>query len=83
MPPPAIPGSDAPLVAASDGVEAGSPVDAMTLEIMASPIAQPLAQDVAVAEGESQSDNETAVETAQSQRINLVQKVRDWLRRAS
>jgi hypothetical protein len=73
------------LIAGSDAVEIGSPVDATTLEIMASPIALPLAQDIAVTEeaaateGASQSDNETA----QSQRINLVQKVRDWLRRAA
>jgi 8-oxo-dGTP diphosphatase len=89
VPAPAMPGSvappDVPLIAGSDAVEIGSPVDATTLEIMASPIALPLAQDIAVTEeaaateGASQSDNETA----QSQRINLVQKVRDWLRRAA
>jgi len=50
---------------------------------MASPIAPPLAQDIAVTEGESQSDNQIAAETIQGQRINLVQKVRDWLRRAA
>jgi 8-oxo-dGTP diphosphatase len=59
------------------------PVDATTLEIMASPIAPPLAQDIAVTEGESQSDNQIAAETIQGQRTNLVQKVRDWLRRAA
>jgi 8-oxo-dGTP diphosphatase len=87
VPPPAMPVSvspvDVPLIAGSDVVEAGSPIDSTTLEIMASPIAQPLAQDIAVTEGESQSDSETADETAQSHRINLVQKVRDWLRRAA
>jgi 8-oxo-dGTP diphosphatase len=93
VPPPATPGSvaspDVSLIAASNAVEMGSPVDATTLEIMASPIATPLAQDIVVTEeaagteGASQSDNETAIETAQSQRINLVQKVRDWLRRAA
>jgi 8-oxo-dGTP diphosphatase len=93
VPPPAMPGSvaspDVSLIAASNAVEIGSPVDATTLEIMASPIATPLAQDIVVTEeaagtgGASQSDNETAIETAQSQRINLVQKVRDWLRRAA
>jgi 8-oxo-dGTP diphosphatase len=81
VPPSAVP--DAPLVAAGDGVEIGSPVDATTLEIMASPIAPPLAQDIAVTEGESQSDNQIAAETIQGQRTNLVQKVRDWLRRAA
>jgi 8-oxo-dGTP diphosphatase len=92
-PPPAmpVPASVAPpvepLIAGSDVVE-GSSVDSTTLEIMASPIAPPLAQDISVTEvaateAESQSDNETAVETAQSQRINLVQKVRGWLRRAA
>jgi 8-oxo-dGTP diphosphatase len=86
VPPPAMPGSvapsDVPLVVGSDNVEAGSPVDLTTSEIMASPIAAPFAQDIAT-EAESQAESETAVETAQSQRINLVQKVRDWLRRAA
>jgi 8-oxo-dGTP diphosphatase len=98
-PPPSMPvpvsvaPPDVSLIAAgSDVVEAGSeakaPVDTTTLEIMASPIAPPLAQDIAVTEvaateGEPQSDNEIAVETAQRQRIKLVQKVRDWLRRAA
>jgi 8-oxo-dGTP diphosphatase len=85
-PPPAMPISvaqpDVPLMAGSDAVEIGSPVDATTLEIMASPIALPLVQDIAT-EAESQAESETAVEMAQSQRINLVQKVRDWLRRAA
>jgi 8-oxo-dGTP diphosphatase len=87
MPVPVAP-PDVPLVAGSDVVAAESPVDATTLEIMASPIVPPLAQDISVTEvaateGEPQSDNEIAVETAQSQRIKLVQKVRDWLRRAA
>ena len=84
-PPPAMPGSvappDVPFVAASDVAEAGSSVDATTLEIRASPVGTPLAQDIAVTEGEFQSDNQ--VEPAQGQRINLVQKVRDWLCRAA
>jgi 8-oxo-dGTP diphosphatase len=88
VPPPAMQVSvappDVPLIAASDVVEVQSPVDLTTSEIMASPIAPPFAQDVpaqdiAVTEAESRSGNETA----QSQRINLVQKVRDWLRRAA
>jgi 8-oxo-dGTP diphosphatase len=85
VPPPVMSGSDVPLVAMSDGVEVQSPVDLTTSEIMASPIAAPFAQDIAVTEeaatteGAPQSDSETA----QSQRINLVQKVRDWLRRAA
>jgi 8-oxo-dGTP diphosphatase len=74
---------DGPLIAGSDVVEAMSSVDSTTLEIMASPIAPPLVQDIAATEADSQSDNATAVETAQAQRINLVQKVRDWLRRAA
>ncbi len=88
-PPPALPMTDVPLVAGSEGIEAGLPVDTTTLEIMASPIAPPLAQDIAeqdipaqdiaATEAEPRSDNEIA----QSQRINLVQKVRDWLRRAA
>jgi 8-oxo-dGTP diphosphatase len=86
-PPPAMPVSvtlpDVPFIAGNDVVEAESPVDTTTLEIMASPIAAPLAQDIAAPEAESQSENQTAVETAQSQRTNLVQKVRDWLRRAA
>jgi 8-oxo-dGTP diphosphatase len=84
MPPPAMPMTDVPLVAESNGIEVQSPVDLTTSEIMASAIAVPFAedisaQDIAATEGESQADNETA----QSQRINLVQKVRDWLRRAA
>ncbi len=59
-----------------------------TSEIMASPIAAPFTQDIsaqniAATEGESQADNEIAIETTQSHRINLVQKVRGWLRRAA
>jgi 8-oxo-dGTP diphosphatase len=86
VPSPAMPGSDAPLVAGSDAVESGSPVDTTTLEIMASPIAPPLAQDIAVMEStmeEIQPSSDNRVETVQGQRINLVQKVRDWLRRAA
>jgi 8-oxo-dGTP diphosphatase len=87
VPPPVMSGSvappDVPLIAARDGVETASPVDTTTLEIMASPIAPPLAQDIAATEVEFQSDNEAGIEIAQSQRINLVQKVRDWLRRAA
>jgi 8-oxo-dGTP diphosphatase len=88
VPPVAVPGSiaapDVPLVAASDAAEVQSPVDLTTSEIMASPIAAPFAQDIsaqdiAAMDAEPQSDNETA----QSHRINLVQKVRDWLRRAA
>ena len=85
-PPPAMPGSDAPLVAASGGVEIQSPVDTTTLEIMASPIAPPLAQDIVVMEAtmeEMQPSSDNQVESDQGQRINLVQKVRDWLRRAA
>ena len=90
VPPAAMPGSvappDVPLIAASDGVEIASPVDTTTLEIMASPIAPPLAQDIAVMEStmeEIQPSSDNLVETVQGQRINLVQKVRDWLRRAA
>ena len=85
-PPPAMPVSDAPLVAASGGVEIQSPVDATTLEIMASPIAAPLVQDIVVMEAtmeETQPSSDNQVELIQGQRINLVQKVRDWLRRAA
>jgi 8-oxo-dGTP diphosphatase len=87
VPPPVMSVSDVPpdvpSIAASDVVEAQSPVDLTTSEIMASPLAAPFAQDIsaediATTEGESQTDNKT-----QSQRINLVQKVRDWLRRAA
>jgi 8-oxo-dGTP diphosphatase len=78
---------DVPFIAEGDVVDAGSeakpPIDTTTLEIMASPIAPPLAQDIAATEAESLSDDEIAAETAQGQRINLVQKVRDWLRRAA
>ena len=84
-PPPAmqVAPPDVPLIAGSDVVEAMSSVDTTTLEIMVSPIAPPLAQDIAATEVESQSDNQVAAETVQSHRINLVQKVRDWLRRAA
>lgn len=89
-PPTAMPVSDAPpnvpLIAGGDGVEVGSPVDLTTLEIMASPIAPPLAQDIAVMEStmeKIQPSSDNQVETVQGQRTNLVQKVRDWLRRAA
>ena len=69
-------------------LEVQSPIDTTTSEIMASPIAAPFAQDIsaqdiAATEEESLSDNRIAVETTQSQRVNLVQKVRNWLRRAA
>jgi 8-oxo-dGTP diphosphatase len=93
VPPPTLPVPDVPIVAVSDAVEIQSPVDLTTSEIGGSPIAVPFAQDISAqdispqvieaTEGESRFDNETAVETAQSHRINLVQKVRDWLRRAA
>lgn len=86
VPPPVMSASDVPLVAASGGVEIQSPVDTTTLEIMASPIAPPLAQDIVVMEAtmeEMQPSSDNQVESAQGQRINLVQKVRDWLRRAA
>jgi 8-oxo-dGTP diphosphatase len=89
-PPFAMPGSvappDVPLVAENDVVATDSPVDTTTLEIMASPIAPPLAQDIVVMEAtmeEMQPPSDNQVESAQGQRINLVQKVRDWLRRAA
>jgi 8-oxo-dGTP diphosphatase len=92
-PPPSMPvpisvaPPDVPFIAEGDVVDAGSqarpPIDTTTLEIMASPIAPPLAQDIAATEAESLSDDEIAAETAQGQRSNLVQKVRDWLRRAA
>ena len=86
VPPPAMPGSDVPFAATNGGVEIQSPVDTTTLEIMASPIATPLAQDIVVMEAtmeEMQPSSDNQVESAQGQRINLVQKVRDWLRRAA
>jgi 8-oxo-dGTP diphosphatase len=92
-PPPSMPvpvsvaPPDVPFIAEGDVVDAGSeakpPIDTTTLEIMASPIAPPLAQDIAATDAESLSDDEIAAETAQGQRSNLVQKVRDWLRRAA
>ena len=89
-PQPAMPVSvapDLPLIAGSDVVEVQAPVDTTTLEIMASPIALPLAQDIAVTTEatmeEMQPSSDSEVESAQGQRINLVQKVRDWLRRAA
>jgi hypothetical protein len=46
--------------------------------------AQDIVQDAsAPMAAEPASANPAAVETAQSPRINLVQKVRDWLRRAA
>jgi 8-oxo-dGTP diphosphatase len=92
-PPPSMPvpvsvaPPDEPLIAGSDAVEAGSFVDSTTSEIMASPIAPPLAQDIVVTTEvtmeEMQPPSDNQVETVQGQRINLVQKVRDWLRRAA
>jgi 8-oxo-dGTP diphosphatase len=85
MPVPVAP--DLPLIAGSAAVEVQAPVDTTTLEIMASPIALPLAQDIAVTTEatmeEMQPSSDSEVESAQGQRINLVQKVRDWLRRAA
>jgi 8-oxo-dGTP diphosphatase len=76
------PPSDEPRIAVSDVVEAKleveSSVDSTTRELTT-----PFVQDISATEVESQSDNQVEVETAQSQRINLVQKVRDWLRRAA
>jgi 8-oxo-dGTP diphosphatase len=81
---------DQPVVA--DIVEAKSEakwsVDSTTPEITASPItaseiATPLAQDISATAVEPPSDSRVAVETVRDRRINLVQKVRDWLRRAA
>jgi hypothetical protein len=47
-------------------------------------VATSLAQGVAAAtEGESQSDHQMAGEAVRGPRVNLVQRVRDWLRRAA
>jgi 8-oxo-dGTP diphosphatase len=94
---PSLSGNDEPLIIGSDVVEARSeiqseahrseaqsPVDSTTPEITA-----PLAQDIAAAtesvatEMQPPSDNQDAVESGRGQRVNLVQKVRDWLRRAA
>jgi 8-oxo-dGTP diphosphatase len=42
-----------------------------------------VAQDAAAETVESQSDNEIALEAVRGRRVNLVQKVRNWLRRAA
>jgi 8-oxo-dGTP diphosphatase len=80
--------ADQPLIAGSDVVEAKSETQS-SVGSTTSGIATPLAQDVSAAQDisatavESPSDNQDAVETVRGQRINLVQKVRDWLRRAA
>jgi 8-oxo-dGTP diphosphatase len=69
--------ADEPLMAGSDVAEAASFVDSTT-------ITTPSAQDTVVAtEAEPSSGNAAAVGTGRDRRTNLVQKVRDWLRRAA
>jgi 8-oxo-dGTP diphosphatase len=69
--------ADEPLIAGSDVAEAASFVDSTT-------ITTPSAQDTVVAtEAEPSSGNAAAVGTGRDRRTNLVQKVRDWLRRAA
>ncbi len=47
-------------------------------------MAAPSAEEIrAVSATEPQSDNDATVATARGRRINLVQKMRDWLRRAA
>ena len=72
-------GGDEPLIAGHDGVDMRSSVGSSTPEVATS-----LAQGVAAAtEGESQSDHQMAGEAVRGPRVNLVQRVRDWLRRAA
>ena len=88
-PPPAMPEPvsvapppDVPLIVAGDVVEARLEVEP-SVDSTTPEIAAPLARDIAATEMESQADNQMAVEAVRGRRVNLVQKVRDWLRRAA
>jgi 8-oxo-dGTP diphosphatase len=71
--------ADEPLIAGSDVVEAASSVDSTT------PSAQDTvaATESAATEIKSPSGTQAAAATPRERRVNLVQKVRDWLRRAA
>jgi 8-oxo-dGTP diphosphatase len=89
---PSLSGNDEPLVIGSEVVEARSEIRseaASSIDFTTPEIAAPLAQDIAAGtesltvEMQPPSDNQDAVESGRGQRVNLVQKVRDWLRRAA
>jgi 8-oxo-dGTP diphosphatase len=88
---PSLSGTDEPLVIGSDAVEARSEIQSeapSSVDSTTPEITTPFAQDIAAAEStatemQPSSGNQAAVETARDQRVNLVQKVRDWLRRAA
>lgn len=76
---PAAIGQDQPPLAGGDAVEAETSV-ASTAPGMAAPFAEAIPPVTAV---EPQSANRDTAATARGRRINLMQKVRDWLRRAA
>jgi 8-oxo-dGTP diphosphatase len=84
-PPDAVPfasGQDQRPLPDSDGVEAETAAAARVPEVVA-PSAEVPAAATAVPAMEPQSGNHAIAATAQVRRINLVQKVREWLRRAA
>jgi 8-oxo-dGTP diphosphatase len=96
-PTPSLAGADEPLVTGSDFVQARPEIqsEAHQSEVQSSvdsttpAITTPLAQEIVAAmestatEMQPSSGNQDAVESVRGQRTNLVQKVRDWLRRAA
>jgi 8-oxo-dGTP diphosphatase len=85
-------GADEPPVIASGIVEARSEIQSepqSSVDSTTPEITTPLAQDIAPAlesvatEMQLSSGSEDAVESVRDRRVNLVQKVRDWLRRAA
>ena len=88
---PSLSGNDEPMVIESEVVEARPEVQSeapSSVDSAAPEITTSIGQDIAAAEStatemQPPSDNQVVVETARDQRTNLVQKVRDWLRRAA
>jgi 8-oxo-dGTP diphosphatase len=88
---PSLSGNDEPMVIASEVVEARPETQSeapSSVDSGAPEITTPFAQDIAAAksvatEMQSPSDNQDAVESVRGERTNLMQKVRDWLRRAA
>jgi 8-oxo-dGTP diphosphatase len=89
---PSLTGNDEPMVIESEVVEARPEVQSeapSSVDSAAPEITTPFAQDIAATtksvatEMQPPSDNQDAVGSVRVQRTNLVQKVRDWLRRAA
>jgi 8-oxo-dGTP diphosphatase len=74
--------ADEPLIAGSDVVEAASSVDSTTITTSSAQDTG-AATESAATEMQPPSGNQVAAGTLRDRRVNLVQKVRDWLRRAA